>query len=84
MSKETTFTFKYNDKEYTLPAINKLPNGVLRKTRHIEDEVDKAYSIVEILLEKQPETLEAFDDMTVEEFIAIITEWTQGASLGES
>lgn len=82
-SKNNLFTFTYKNKEYTMTAVADLPNGIIRKTRNIEDEFDKAYTIVELLLENDPETLKALDDMSVAEFTEIITQWTQGATLGE-
>lgn len=78
------FTFTYAGKEYTMPSIKSIPNGVIRKTRNIADEVDKSYTIIELILGEDSETLKVLDEMSVEEFTVVIYEWTQGASLGES
>lgn len=84
MLENTTFTFEHKGKEYTIPSVKNIPNGVIRKTRHIEDEVDKSYTIIELIVGEDSEVMEAFDDMTVSEFTNVISEWTKGASLGES
>jgi hypothetical protein len=78
------FTFTYEGKEYSMPAIKSIPNGVIRKTRNITDEVDKSYTIIELILGEDSETLKVLDQMSVSEFTDIITEWTQGSTLGES
>lgn len=78
------FTFYYEGKEYSIPAIKSIPSGAIRKTRHIEDEVDKSYSILEIVVGEDSEVLTVLDKMTISEFTEVISEWTQGASVGES
>lgn len=79
-----TFSFEHKGKTYTMPSVKAIPNGAIRKTRHITDEVDKSYSIIELVVGEDSEVLAAFDEMTVEEFTNVISEWTKGASLGES
>jgi hypothetical protein len=79
-----TFTFEYEGKKYTIPSIAALPNGVIRKTRKIEDELDKTYTIIELTLGEGSEALDALDKMSIEEFTNFASDWTQGATLGES
>jgi hypothetical protein len=83
MSKKT-FSFEYEGNTYEIPSISELPNGILRKTRKIEDELDKSYTILEELLGIDSKELKALDKMTVEQFSEVIQKWTSGASLGES
>lgn len=84
MSTKQTFTFTYEGKEYTIPSIKSVPNGVIRQTRKIEDELDKTYTIIELLLGEDSEELAVLDKMTLSEFIDFSNAWTQGASVGES
>jgi hypothetical protein len=84
MTTNKTFTFEYDGKEYTIPSIAALTSGVLRKTRKIEDELDKTYTILEELLGEDSEALAALDKMDIPEFSEWATKWTQGVSLGES
>lgn len=77
------YTFTYEDKEYTIPSIKNIPNGVIRKTRHIADEVDKSYTIVELIVGDNTELLDVFDNMTVEEFTNFIKDWAGTEQLGE-
>jgi hypothetical protein len=79
-----TFSFDFEGKTITIPDIKHIPNAAIRKTRHILDDVDKSYTIIELVVGEDSEAMEAFDKMTVEEFTAVISDWTQGASLGES
>jgi hypothetical protein len=79
-----TFSFEYEGTKYEIPSISELPNGILRKTRKIEDELDKSYTILEELLGIDSKELKALDKMTVEQFSEVIQKWTSGASLGES
>jgi len=84
MSTKETYTFTYEGKEYTIPSIKSVPNGVIRQTRRIEDELDKTYTIIELLLGEDSKELAVLDKMTLEEFIDFSNAWTQGASVGES
>ena len=84
MTNNNIFTFEYEGKTYTIPSIKALPNGVIRKTRKIDDELDKTYTIIEELLGEGSEELAVLDKMTLEEFSEFATKWTQGATLGES
>ncbi len=84
MSTNKTFTFTHKGKEYTIPSINALSSGIIRKTRKIEDELDKTYTIIELMLGENAEALEALDEMDISEFSKFAEEWTQGVSVGES
>lgn len=79
------FTFKgIDDKEYSMPAVKAIPTGILRVTRKITDEADQAFTLLELLLGEDSDTLKALDAMPAEQFQATLIEWQKGASLGES
>lgn len=78
------YTFTYQGKEYAIASIKHIPNGVIRKTRHITDEVDKSYTIIELIVGNDEELLEVFDTMTVEEFTNFIEDWAGTDKVGES
>lgn len=79
-----TFTFTYEGKTYTIPSIKSMPNGIIRKTRKIQDDIDKSYTIIELLVGEDSEVMAVFDSMSVAEFTDFIEQWSEGASLGES
>jgi hypothetical protein len=79
-----TYTFKIKDVEYSIPLLNKIPVGVIAKTRNITDEMDKAFTILEIVLEKDNKALEAIYTLDVEEFAEWQKGWIGDVSLGES
>lgn len=79
-----TFTFTHKGEEYTIPSFTSLPVGAIRKARKAKDEVDQAFTIIESVVDKDAKTLDAIDDMSMEEFQSFIQAWTQGVSVGES
>ena len=78
-----TYDFTIEGKTYSIPLFKDMPIKVLRKTRHITNEMDMAFTILELAI-KDESVLDALDGLTVEEF----SEWQQGwlgqASVGES
>ena len=78
------YTFTFKGKEYSITSVNAIPNGVIRKTRKIQDEVDKSYTIIELIVGDDEELLEVFDAMTVSEFTAFIEAWSGTDKVGES
>lgn len=83
MSKKS-FSFERNGKTFNIPSPTEIPFGVIRKTRHIEDEMDKTITILEELLGVDSEEMKAIDSMTITELTEFVNEWTSGATLGES
>lgn len=79
-----TYTFNYNGTDYTIPAFADLPVGVVRKARKGKDDTDKVFLILESCVAEDSPELEAIDRMTQDEFAKFITEWTQGAGVGEA
>jgi hypothetical protein len=82
-AKDNTYKFSHKGKEYEVPALKAIPTGVMRKTRKIEDDADKSFTILEMLLGEDSPEIAAIDTMTTEEFTAWLTGWTSGAPLGE-
>lgn len=68
----------------TLPHPTKLPSGVIRKARKIEDAGEQFFVLIESLFDEDSPELELCDSLGLEELAEILTEWLQGASLGES
>jgi hypothetical protein len=84
MTASKTYTFEHNGKKFTIPAMNALPMGVLRKSRKAADEMDRAFMILEELMGENSPELKAVDSMDADAFNEFLTGWTQGAPLGES
>lgn len=84
MTASKTYTFEHNGKKFTIPAMDALPMGVLRKSRKAADEMDRAFMIIEELMGEDSPELKAVDTMNPEQFNEFLTGWTQGAALGES
>ena len=78
------FTFTWEEKEYSMPAVKSIPAGILRVTRKITDEADQAFTLLELLLGEDSDALKALDAMPADVFQATLIEWQKGASLGES
>lgn len=84
MAKNKTYTFTFQDEDYTIPAFSALPIGVIRKSRKAKDEADQAFTIIETLMGEDSRELAAVDAMGVEEFQKFLEGWTQGAGVGEA
>lgn len=76
-----TFKIKHKDKTITLPDFKEMPVGVIRKARKLSTDEQMWFILEEILDDKQ---LAVLDSMNLGEFNTAMTEWTQGAPLGES
>lgn len=84
MTAKNKFQFTQGGKKFEVPTFTDLPMGVIRKSRKAEDDADRVFIIIEEMLGEGSKELDAIDAMTQEEFTTFITEWTQGAGLGES
>lgn len=82
--KSKTYEFTVGGKEYTIPAFSSLPAGALRRARKADDDLDKAFTILEYTLGLDSKELTAVDAMTVDEFGEFVKGWTDGVSVGES
>lgn len=82
--KSKTFTFTYEGQTHTIPSFNALPMGAIRRARKCTDEVDQAFTILEIVVGEDSPALVALDKMDSEAFNEWFGSWTQGAPLGES
>ena len=82
--KSKTFTFDFAGESYTIPSFNALPMGAIRRARKCADEVDQAFTILELVVGEDSPALDALDRMDGDEFNEWFTAWTQGAPLGES
>lgn len=76
-----SYTIKHGGKTITLPDFKTMPVGVIRKGRKLGQDEQMWFILESILDEKH---LAILDTMTLDEFGAAMTEWTQGAPLGES
>lgn len=79
-----SYTFESGGKSYTVPSFDEIPTGALRKARKADDEMDKAFTILEETLGAKSPVLGVIDKMTVKEFATWLEGWTEGARLGES
>lgn len=76
--------FKTSQGELTLPHPSKLPSGVIRKARKVDEPVEQFFTIIESLFSDGSLELALCDKLELEELAEIFNEWLQGASLGES
>lgn len=76
------FTFTHGGKKVTLPLFSNVPVGALRASRNATDDMDRAFLILENVLDDK--TLAIIDSMSVSEFGEVLTGWTTGAPVGES
>ena len=83
-AKKQGFKFVHNGRSYEIPDMASIPTGVVRKTRRLENDSDKAFTILELLLGEDSPELAAVDSMNGAEFADWLTAWTGGAPLGES
>ena len=79
-----TYTFTIDGEEYTIPIFSQMPIGIVRKTRNITDDMDKAFTILESVLDKDNKALEAIDTLTIDEFAEWQKGWLGDVSAGES
>jgi len=86
MSAET-FTFNTGGKDYTIVSYKHIPIGALRKALDEEDRIKQTFIILERTV-KDKKTLEAIEEMGVEEFTNFVSAWSdnagEGADLGDS
>lgn len=79
-----TYTFTHNGEEFTIPAFSDLPMGAIRKARKGENEADRAFLILESVMDEDSPELNAIDEMKPDEFNDWLNGWTQKAPVGES
>jgi pyruvate dehydrogenase complex dehydrogenase (E1) component len=79
-----TYDFEYNGQTYSVPSFDQIPTGALRKARKADDEMDKAFTILEEALGVDSPVLAVVDSMTVSDFATWLEGWTAGVRLGES
>lgn len=78
------FHFTVDGVKYTIPKFSDLPMGVVRKSRKAKDDADMAFTIIESVMGEDSPELAAIDTMTAPQFDKFLTEWTQGAGVGEA
>lgn len=67
--------------EITLPHMNKIPAGILRRHRK-ESEIDFMFSLLEELSDS--DTLEKLDSLAFDELNDLSEKWQAGSKVGES
>ena len=67
-----------------LPHPSRIPSGVIRRTRKLEDPVDQFFSILEGLFGEDSDELIICDKLSMDELGDIFNEWMQEAQPGES
>jgi hypothetical protein len=80
----TAYKFDFNGQTFELPNPKDIKPGVLRKARKGKDDADQMFLLLELTLGEDSPVLDALDNMDGEQFSKIVTEWLQGAQLGES
>jgi hypothetical protein len=78
------FHFEQDGNEYTIPRINQVPMGIIRKTKNIEDKMDQAFTILVMLLGEGSPEMDALDAMTAEEFNEFLEGWTSNENFQKS
>lgn len=77
------FHYEHDGKTFTLPKLENIPAGLMRRVRKLP-EVDGAFTIIEEVADET--ALEVIDSMTLVEFMRFQEAWEKGSgsSLGES
>ncbi|MFE6863633.1 hypothetical protein [Nocardia sp. NPDC057668] len=80
---KTDFTTEVGGVEVRLPSLSYLKPGLVRRIRRLNG-VDAMYTLLELCL--SPEALIAVDDMTQDDYQALLEAWRthSGVGLGES
>lgn len=77
MPTQNTVDITINGTTITVPKLQNLPLGIVRKTRNITDETDRLFTTMELLFPEGSPELEVFDSLVGEEEIASFMEqWT--------
>lgn len=84
MTAKKDFEFTYDGETYSIPKFTSIPMGAIRKARKGKDEMDTTFTILETAVGEDSPALAALDKMDAVDFQKFLTEWTQGAPLGES
>lgn len=77
------FTGKDGEK-YSIPYLNKLPFGAIRKSRHETSEENRFYSILELTLGEGSKELDAIDMFDPDELADFLAEWKGEAPFPKS
>lgn len=82
-AKSDVFEYTHDGKKITLPLLNKLKFGVIRKLRKLED-TEQMFSMIELVADEK--TLAVIDDMDQDEIGKFMEAWNEasGIELGES
>jgi|TARA_R110000796_G_scaffold75505_3_gene169368 hypothetical protein len=75
------YKIEHKGKSITLPVFTDLPVGVIRKARKLDPD-EQMWFILEAVLDAKG--LAVIDSMSLTEFTASMSGWTQGAPMGES
>lgn len=75
-----------NGKTITVPKLQDLPFGIVRKTRNITSDEDRLFTIIELLFSEGSDELNFIDSLTGEEVEQFMTQWAGEGdiSVGES
>lgn len=89
MSAQHVYEFTHGGKKYKVPSLKAVPMGVIRKTRKITDDLDKAFTILELVIGEDAPELAVIDSMSPDEFGQWMQGWSgqagpEAVSLGES
>lgn len=79
-----SITLKTSKGDLTLPHFRLVPFGALRKARKSQDELDQISTLIELVCGEDSDELALLDSLPSPEVLIMFSEWTQGASLGES
>ena len=82
-AKSDVFEYTHAGKKITLPLMNKLKFGIVRKLRKLEDE-EQMFAMIEMVADEK--TLAVIDDMDGDEVGEFVKAWRDesGIDLGES
>lgn len=82
-AKSDVFEYTHDGKKITLPLMNKIKFGIIRKLRKLDD-TEQMFSMIELVADEK--TLAVIDDMDQDEIKKFMSEWNEasGVDLGES
>lgn len=78
---DKTVEITINGKSITVPKLQDLPFGIVRKTRNLTNDEDRLFTIIELLFSEGSDELNFIDSLTGSEVEDFMKQWTGEADI---
>lgn len=78
---DKTVEVTINGKSITVPRLENLPFGIVRKTRNLTNDEDRLFTIIELLFKEGSDELNFIDSLTGSEVEDFMKQWTGEANI---